>query len=203
MEQALNDVREWFCNNCYIDIYGDIREMTDNDKELLESYLRGTTYQVSYDYMSKRVIHWYDYDIKKWRMCRQDILNDLFEEEHGGMKMKKICVMDDYEVELYKDEKNKSCMRFSWVTSYSDGRKIKVELPKLDIENFSLNISNKNAPYMSRAFTYCVEGKETEITFRVPRNTDVHVIEQDITKYETLTVSEIEKRLGYKIKIVK
>ncbi len=85
-------------------------------------------------------------------------------------------------------ERGNTYMTLDLDTILDDGRKMHLTIPKIDLNSLSINLN---------------EGiyNTANISFDLKEVKDSYMTITDITKYKEMSLNDIEKELGYKIKL--
>jgi len=104
-----------------------------------------------------------------------------------------IQTIQDPKVGVYY-EKDKPYMFLEANVRSLDGRLLKYNIPRIGLSEVTMEIEKNDQ--------YCISIVKSKISFSVLSVNDVFATVTDITPYKEMTLAEIEKKLGHKVKIV-
>ena len=117
--------------------------------------------------------------------------------------MREIQRVKNPQVGVYYDENNMPYLTFKAEYHYDDGLVYAVNIPKIDLSKMKVNLEQKyDPPYYN--YPPLLRSIISELTFDIVPNQNCNYYTlKDITPVKEMTIEEIEKQLGHKVKIKK
>ena len=116
--------------------------------------------------------------------------------------MREVQKVKNPQVGVYYDENNMPYLTFKAEYHYDDNTVYEVNIPKIDLSKMKVNLEEKCYYPHYRNSPPLLNSIISEIAFNILPNKNCNYYTlKDITPVKEMTIKEIEKQLGYKVKI--